>query len=75
MCLDLDQLTRIMNVCGTPNDEFLSKISSEEARNYIRNKTQMQRQDFCTYFKNATPEAIDFLEKTLNLDPDYRFKL
>jgi p38 MAP kinase len=33
---------------------------------------KMDRKDFKTYFANATPEAIDFLEKTLNLDPDYR---
>ncbi|KAE9553778.1 hypothetical protein FO519_002999 [Halicephalobus sp. NKZ332] len=68
----IDQLTRIMSVCGTPNEEFLSKISSEEARSYIRNMPKMDRKDFKIYFSNASPEAIDFLEKTLNLDPDYR---
>uniref|UniRef100_A0AC34F1K7 Mitogen-activated protein kinase n=1 Tax=Panagrolaimus sp. ES5 TaxID=591445 RepID=A0AC34F1K7_9BILA len=68
----IDQLTRIMNVCGTPNEEFLSKISSEEARNYIRNMHKMERKNFKSYFSHASPDAIDFLEKTLNLDPDYR---
>uniref|UniRef100_A0A915EAT4 mitogen-activated protein kinase n=1 Tax=Ditylenchus dipsaci TaxID=166011 RepID=A0A915EAT4_9BILA len=68
----IDQLTRIMNVCGTPSEEFLSKISSEEARNYIRNMTKVNRKDFKAYFPEATPDAVDFLEKTLNLDPDYR---
>ncbi|MCP9265574.1 Mitogen-activated protein kinase 14 [Dirofilaria immitis] len=37
----IDQLTRIMNVVGTPNED-------------------------------ASPDAIDLLERTLNLDPDYR---
>ncbi|KAK6038710.1 hypothetical protein COOONC_23785, partial [Cooperia oncophora] len=32
----IDQLTRIMGVVGTPSCDFLSKIQSEEARNYIR---------------------------------------
>lgn len=68
----IDQLTRIMSVCGTPSEEFLKKISSEEARNYIRNMPRMERKDFKKFFHTATPEAIDFLEKTLNLDPDYR---
>ncbi|KAI1714600.1 protein kinase domain-containing protein [Ditylenchus destructor] len=68
----IDQLTRIMNVCGTPSEEFLSKISSEEARNYIRNMPRVHRKDFRQYFPEATTEAVDFLEKTLNLDPDYR---
>ena len=61
-----------MSVCGTPNEEFLKKISSEEARNYIRNMPHIERKDFKSFFHTATPEAIDFLEKTLNLDPDYR---
>lgn len=61
-----------MNVCGTPNEEFLSKISSEEARNYIRNMHKMDRKNFKAYFAHASPDAIDLLERTLNLDPDYR---
>ena len=28
--LDIDQLTRILVLCGTPMDETLSKITSEE---------------------------------------------
>lgn len=70
--MDIDQLTRIMNVCGTPSEDFLARISSEEARNYIRNVPTMPRKDFKAFFANATPEAIDFLERTLNLDPDLR---
>uniref|UniRef100_A0A915PBX4 mitogen-activated protein kinase n=1 Tax=Meloidogyne floridensis TaxID=298350 RepID=A0A915PBX4_9BILA len=57
----IDQLTRIM-----------SKISSEEARNYIRNMPRIERKNFKSFFQAATPEAVDFLERTLNLDPDYR---
>lgn len=68
----IDQLTRIMNVVGTPNEEFLSKIQSDEARNYIRNLPKTPRKDFKKLFPNASPAAIDLLEKTLNLDPDYR---
>ncbi|PAV83701.1 hypothetical protein WR25_26620 [Diploscapter pachys] len=68
----IDQLTRIMNIVGTPNNEFLSKIQSEEARNYIRNLPQMPRRDFRRLFVNASPAAIDLLEKMLQLDPDYR---
>jgi len=68
----IDQLTRIMEVCGTPSEDFLTRISSEEARNYIRNVPPMQRKNFRQFFAGATPEAIDFLERTLNLDPDLR---
>lgn len=30
--LDIDQLTRIMVLCGKPDEEFLNKINSEEVR-------------------------------------------
>nr|CAH0110761.1 unnamed protein product [Daphnia galeata] len=68
----IDQLTRILWLCGKPDDEFLSKISSEEARNYIRSLPPMKRKDFKQVFKGASPLAIDLLEKTLELDADKR---
>lgn len=70
--LDIDQLTRIMSLVGTPDDTLLAKIQSEEARNYIRNLPKMPRKDFKQYFSQASPEAVDLLEKTLSLDPDDR---
>merc|ERR1712172_234329 len=41
----IDQLTRILVLCGTPMDETLSKITSEEARNYIRSLPKMLELD------------------------------
>lgn len=71
--LDIDQLTRIMTVVGTPSDELLAKIQSEEARSYIKSMPKMKAKPFPELFSNASPEAIDMLEKMLNLDPDLRF--
>uniref|UniRef100_A0A0N5BCS9 mitogen-activated protein kinase n=1 Tax=Strongyloides papillosus TaxID=174720 RepID=A0A0N5BCS9_STREA len=68
----IDQLQRIMSVVGTPSEEFLEKISSEEAKNYIRNMKKMPRKNFKELFSEANDYAVDFLEKVLNLDPDYR---
>ncbi|CAJ0570095.1 unnamed protein product, partial [Mesorhabditis spiculigera] len=68
----IDQLTRIMSIVGTPSEEFLAKIQSEEARNYIRNLPRMPRKDFKQIFPSATPDAISLLEAMLNLDPDRR---
>lgn len=64
-----------MDVVGTPNEEFLSKIQSDEARNYIRNLPKTPRKDFKKLFPNASPAAIDLLEQTLNLDPDHRLEI
>jgi len=68
----IDQLTRILVLCGTPTDETLSKITSEEARNYIRSLPKMEKKNFHEVFKGANPLAIDLLEKMLELDADKR---
>ncbi|CAI4227982.1 unnamed protein product [Auanema sp. JU1783] len=68
----IDQLTRIMQIVGKPNEDFLSRIQSEEARNYIRNLPNIPRKDFRQLFANATANAVDLLEKMLHLDPECR---
>jgi len=68
----IDQLTRILVLCGTPTPETLSKITSEEARNYIRSLPKMEKKNFHEVFKGANPLAIDLLEKMLELDADKR---
>jgi len=68
----IDQLTRILVLCGTPTEETLNKITSEEAQNYIRSLPKMERKNFSEVFKGANPLAIDLLEKTLDMDADKR---
>jgi p38 MAP kinase len=68
----VDQLMRIMSLCGSPNDELLDKITSQEARNYIRSLKVMKRKDFKVVFKGANPLAVDLLEKMLELDAEKR---
>jgi len=68
----IDQLTRILVLCGTPTEETLNKITSEEAQNYIRSLPKMERKNFSEVFKGANPLAIDLLEKTLDMDADRR---
>ncbi|VDL65652.1 unnamed protein product [Nippostrongylus brasiliensis] len=72
---DIDQLTRIMGVVGTPSCDFLSKIQSEEARNYIRNLPWMPRVDFFTLLPQASADAVDLLGNMLTLDPDDRISV
>merc|ERR1712223_1224128 len=68
----IDQLTRILVLCGTPSEETLNKITSEEARNYIRSLPHMERKNFNEFFKGANPLAIDLLQKMLEIDADNR---
>jgi p38 MAP kinase len=68
----IDQLTRILVLCGSPSEEYLHKITSEEARNYIKSLPKMEKKNFHDVFKGASNLAIDLLEKLLELDPDNR---
>lgn len=52
---DIDQLTRILVLCGTPTEDTLNKITSDEARNYIRSLPHMERKNFSEFFKGANP--------------------
>lgn len=41
----IDQLHKIMTVCGTPDQEFMAKITSEDARNYLKTVPVMKRKN------------------------------
>lgn len=70
--VDIDQLKLIMMLVGTPGPEFLMKISSESARNYINSLPHMPKRNFADVFIGANPLAVDLLEKMLVLDTDKR---
>nr|CAD7199286.1 unnamed protein product [Timema douglasi] len=72
LCPDIDHLTRILVLCGTPSKETIDKITSEEARNYIQSLPPLRKKEFKEVFKGANPLAIDLLEKMLELDADRR---
>ena len=71
-CPDIDQLTRILALCGTPTQETMDKISSVEAKNYINSLPRMEKKKFNEVFSGANPVAIDLLEAMLEIDPDRR---
>ncbi|XP_078588035.1 mitogen-activated protein kinase 14-like [Branchiostoma floridae x Branchiostoma japonicum] len=68
----IDQLKRIMELVGKPDQEFLQKISSESARIYVESLPKWQKKDFRGYFSGANPDAVDLLDKMLILDTDKR---
>jgi len=68
----IDQLTKILQLCGTPSEECLNKIISEEARTYIRSLPRLERKDFSTIFQGSSSLAIELLERMLELDADRR---
>ncbi len=46
-----------MGLCGTPDEEFMKKITSEEARSYIRTLPRMIKKTFKEVFKGANPDG------------------
>ncbi|KAJ8046441.1 Mitogen-activated protein kinase 14 [Holothuria leucospilota] len=69
---NIDQLTKILQITGTPDEAFLQKIESDSARDYVRSMENFPRRDFTHFFAGANPVAIDILEKMLELDQDNR---
>ena len=53
--VEIDQITKVLNICGTPTNETLNKITSEEAILYIRSLPAMEKKDFQTVFPGANP--------------------
>nr|ALM02103.1 Kss1-like MAPK [Ustilago esculenta] len=66
------QLSLILDVLGTPTVEEFHNIYSRRSREYIRSMPFRKRRDFHQLFPKASPEAIDFLRKTLTFDPRNR---
>ncbi|XP_070827768.1 mitogen-activated protein kinase 12 isoform X1 [Chaetodon trifascialis] len=68
----LDQLTEIMKTTGTPTQEFISKLESEDAKSYIKSLPKMEKKDLQKVFSTNNPQAVSVLECMLLLDPESR---
>uniref|UniRef100_A0A8C6WWA4 mitogen-activated protein kinase n=1 Tax=Neogobius melanostomus TaxID=47308 RepID=A0A8C6WWA4_9GOBI len=68
----LDQLTEIMKITGTPSQEFVSKLESEDAKTYIQSLDRIEKKDLTKMFPDSNPQAVCVLECMLLLDPENR---
>ncbi|XP_033477376.1 mitogen-activated protein kinase 12 [Epinephelus lanceolatus] len=68
----LDQLTEIMKLTGTPSQEFISKLESEDAKSYIKSLPKVEKKDLQKVFPTTNPQAVSVLEHMLLLDPESR---
>ncbi|XP_008832959.1 mitogen-activated protein kinase 12 isoform X2 [Nannospalax galili] len=68
----LDQLKEIMKVTGTPPPEFVQKLQSDEAKNYMKGLPELEKKDFASVLTNASSLAVNLLEKMLVLDAEQR---
>ncbi|OIW04859.1 hypothetical protein TanjilG_13699 [Lupinus angustifolius] len=66
------QLRLVTELIGSPDDTSLGFLRSDNARRYVRQLPQYQKQNFSSRFPNMSPDAVDLLEKMLIFDPKRR---
>ncbi|KAG7259324.1 hypothetical protein CRUP_006593 [Coryphaenoides rupestris] len=68
----LDQLSEIMKITGTPTQEFISKLESQDAKSYIKALPKVEKKDLKDVLSTANLLAVSLLERMLLLDPESR---
>nr|XP_005023526.3 mitogen-activated protein kinase 13 [Anas platyrhynchos] len=68
----LDQLTQILKVTGHPGEDFVEKLEDKAAKSYIKSLPKMPKKDLSVLFPKANPQAVDLLDKMLQLDVEKR---
>uniref|UniRef100_A0A8U7N1L8 mitogen-activated protein kinase n=1 Tax=Corvus moneduloides TaxID=1196302 RepID=A0A8U7N1L8_CORMO len=68
----LDQLTQILKVRGHPGEDFLEKLEDKAAKSYIKSLPKIPKKDLSVLFPKANPQAVDLLDKMLQLDVEKR---
>ncbi|KAJ7890666.1 Pkinase-domain-containing protein [Mycena olivaceomarginata] len=69
----VDQLKKILDVLGSPEETVLQKIASEKARTYVRSLPISKKKPFTKILPTADLQAIELLSHMLTFDPDQRF--
>ncbi|EIW58623.1 kinase-like protein [Trametes versicolor FP-101664 SS1] len=68
----VDQLNKILDVLGSPEDAVITRIASPKAQAYIRSLPIKKRVPFEKLIPTADAQAIDLLTKLLQFDPAAR---
>ncbi|XP_062509634.1 uncharacterized protein LOC134185777 isoform X2 [Corticium candelabrum] len=63
----LDQIRLIIDFLGTPSDHFLVTVE-EAAREFLLSLPPAQKTNFINYFHRANTDALDLLDKMLQLN-------
>ncbi|XP_017105145.2 putative mitogen-activated protein kinase 14C [Drosophila bipectinata] len=67
-----DQIKVVIEVMGKPSEEFISGIRDSFARQYLERFPPRERMNFREIFPAASPNALDLLEKMLEMVPHRR---
>jgi serine/threonine protein kinase len=65
----VDQLSKIFDVLGTPQDPALTQLCSQRVLKYLKSWPKKNKMDFSLLFPKADNQALDFIDKLLTFDP------
>ncbi|CAD8126233.1 unnamed protein product [Paramecium sonneborni] len=68
----LNQIERIIELCGRPKPDDLEAIQAPLAEQVLQSISTQKKKSFGQYFSAASEDAIDFLKKTLVYNPTKR---
>ncbi|RWQ91659.1 mitogen-activated protein kinase HOG1 [Paecilomyces variotii] len=68
----VNQFSIITELLGTPPDDVIKTICSENTLRFVQSLPKRERQPLANKFKNADPSAVDLLERMLVFDPKKR---
>jgi len=68
----VNQFSIITELLGTPPDEVISTICSENTLRFVQSLPKRKRVNFREHFPNTDPEALDLLDKMLVFDLNTR---
>ncbi|KIK60367.1 hypothetical protein GYMLUDRAFT_85374 [Collybiopsis luxurians FD-317 M1] len=68
----VDQLNKILNVLGSPDDAVIQKIGSDKAQAYVKSLPLKKTVPLVRIIPHADVQALDLLKGMLSFDPDER---
>jgi len=71
----VNQIELIIDLLGKPKQEDLDQIGGAIDSNTINSMSGKQKYTFSTFFKGASPEAISFLKRCLEFNPNKRMSV
>ena len=72
--LAIDQLKKIFEICGKPDDAYIQTIDSKVIRQWITELPNWQRRNFDQWLSSVKdPSIVDFISSTLQTDPRRRY--
>jgi len=68
----INQFCVITDLLGSPPEEVIANITSENTLNFIKSLPKRERKPMSQLIPKANPDAVDLIDKMLQFDPNIR---